>query len=57
MNLDDLPLMRVPTDLPDATVVAIIDLLNDLIRSLERQYTGQILRHHRTRPAQPDLWD
>jgi len=57
MNLDDLPLMLVPTDLPDETVVAIIDLLNELIRALERQYTGQILRYYRTNPAQAELWD
>jgi len=57
MNLDDLPLMLVPTDLPDETVVAIIDLLNELIRALERQYTGQILRYYRTNPGQADLWD
>lgn len=57
MNLDDLPLMLVPTDLSDETVVAIIDLLNDLIQALERQYTGQILRYDRSHPRQSDLWD
>jgi len=57
MNLEDLPLMLVPTDLSDETVVAIIDLLNELIRTLERQYTGQILRYDRTNSTQPDLWD
>lgn len=57
MNLDDLPLMLVPTDLSDETIVAIIDLLNDLIEALERQYTGQILRYHRDNPRQDDLGD
>ena len=57
MTLDDLPLMLVPTDLSDETVVAIIDLLNDLIEALERQYTGQILRYYRDNPRQADLWD
>jgi hypothetical protein len=57
MNLEDLPLMPVPTDLSDEAVVAIIDLLNELIRTLERQYTGQILRYYQTQPRQPDLWD
>lgn len=57
MNLEDLPLMLVPTDLSDETVVAIIDLLNDVIHALERQYTGQILRFYHTNPRQPDLWD
>ena len=57
MNLDDLPLMLVPTDLSDETVVAIIDLLNGLIRALERQHAGQILRYHCSHPRQTDLWD
>jgi hypothetical protein len=57
MNLEDLPLMPVPTDLSDEAVVAIIDLLNELIRTLERQYTGQILRYYQTQPRQPDLRD
>lgn len=57
MNLDDLPLMLVPTDLSDETVVAIINLLTELIQALERQYTGQILRYHRDNPRQADLWD
>ena len=57
MNLEDLPLMLVPTDLSDETVVAIVDLLNEMIRTLERQYTGQILRYHQTVPRQPDFWD
>ena len=57
MTLDDLPLMLVPTDLSDETVVAIIDLLNDLIETLEGQYTGQILRYYRDNPRQADLWD
>jgi hypothetical protein len=57
MTLEDLPLMLVPTDLSDETVVAVIDLLNDLIRTLERQYTGQILRYYRNHPGQADLWD
>jgi len=47
----------VPTYLPDETVVAIIDLLNELIRALERQYIRQILRYYRTNPGQADLWD
>lgn len=57
MTLDDLPLMLVPTDLSDETVIAIIDLLNDLIQALERQYTGQVLRYYRNNPGQADLWD
>lgn len=57
MTLDDLPLMLVPTDLSDETVVAIIELLNELIRALERQYTGQILRYYHDHPEQADLWD
>jgi hypothetical protein len=56
MNFDDLPPTLVPTDLSDATVVAIVDLLNGLIHALKSPYTGQILRYHRSQPRQTNLW-
>jgi hypothetical protein len=46
MNLDDLPLILLPTDLSDEAAAQLLEFLYELATALENHYTGQLLRYY-----------
>lgn len=47
-----------PDDLSDEAAAQIIELLSEIVRLLENQYAGQLIRYyHRPNPRQIELWD
>lgn len=63
MEPNDLPIVCLPLNLSDESVASLIEFLHELIEALERQYTGQLLRHARqhappaSMPSSADLSD
>ena len=43
---NDLPLVCLPLDLPDAAAAELIEFLHQLTAALERHYAGQLHRHY-----------
>ena len=58
MNLDDLPLVILPTDLSDEAAAKLLEFLQATALVLETHYAGQLRRYyHRPDERQQDLWD
>lgn len=54
MEPSDLPIVCLPLNLSDESAASLIEFLHELIAALERQYTGQLLRHsHQHAPPSP----
>ncbi len=54
---NDLPLICLPTALPDEAAVELLEFLHELIEALERHYAAQLRRHYqrsRYRHDDPD---
>ena len=43
---NDLPLICLPLDLPDAAAAELVEFLHQLTEALERHYAGQLHRHY-----------
>jgi hypothetical protein len=43
---NDLPLVCLPLDLPDAAAAELIEFLHQLTAALERHYCGELHRHY-----------
>lgn len=52
MQPNDLPIVCLPLDLPDAAAAALLEFMQELTASLERHYLGQLQRHYRARDEQ-----
>lgn len=47
-----------PDDLGDETIAQLIELLDEITRSLENHYAVRLRRYYQaSNPRQPDLWD
>jgi len=58
MNIDNSPLLALPTNLSDETAATLLDFLYEAVRLVEEHYADQLLRYyHRPDPRQTDLWD
>ena len=52
MQPNDLPIVCLPLDLPDAAAAALLEFLHELTATLERHYFGPLQRHYRARDQQ-----
>lgn len=56
-NLDDLPLVSLPTELSDQDAAQLLDFFHELARVLESHYAGQLHRYyHPENEQQYELW-
>ena len=57
MNLDDLPLLPLPSDLSDEAAAKLVEFLHELTEALESLYFAQLRRHyHPDDERQQPLW-
>ena len=53
---NDLPLVCLPLDLPDAAAAELVEFLHQLTEALERHYAGQLHRYYKANDiSQHDL--
>ena len=58
MDYDTFPIVALPAELSDEAVVQLIEMLNEIARTLENHYAGQIRRYYQQGDdRQADLWD
>lgn len=57
MQPNDLPIVCLPLDLPDAAAASLLEFLHELTATLERHYFGQLQRHYRARDQQHHALD
>ncbi len=56
-NLEDLPLVSLPTELSDEAAAQLLEFLYELVRVHESHYAGQLHRHyHPADERQTELW-
>jgi len=56
-NLEDLPLVSLPTELSDEAAAQLLEFLYELVRVHESHYAAQLHRHyHPADERQTELW-
>ena len=51
MEPNDLPIVCLPLNLPDASAASLLEFFHELTDALERHYAGQLHRHYQDQRA------